>query len=91
MDFTYFIQNKEKIEVAEKAGLYAVMQSHIPKNLQAFRCGLAGKPVDSATQFKSAEGNFASRTKSITWAITWDHHVTRGGYYVPITCGITCT
>ena len=61
MDFTYFIQNKEKIEVAEKAGLYAIMQSHIPKNLQAFRCGLAGKPVDSATQFKSAEGNFSSR------------------------------
>ena len=61
MDFTYFIQNKEKIPVAEKAGLYAVMQSHIPKHLQAFRCGLAGKPVDSATQFKSAEGNFASR------------------------------
>ena len=61
MDFTYFIQNKDKIEVAEKGGLYAVMQSHIPKQLQAFRCGLAGKPVDSATQFKSAEGNFASR------------------------------
>ena len=61
MDFTYFIQNKENIEVAEKAGLYAIMQSHIPKNLQAFRCGLSGKPVDSATQFKSAEGNFASR------------------------------
>jgi hypothetical protein len=61
MDFTYFIQNKEKIEVAEKAGLYAVMQSHIPKNLQAFRAGLAGRNVDSATQFKSAEGNFSSR------------------------------
>ena len=61
MDFTYFIQNKEKIEAAQKAGLYAVMQSHIPKHLQAYRCGLAGKPVDSATKFKSAEGNFASR------------------------------
>ena len=61
MDFTYFIQNKEKIEAAQKAGLYAVMQSHIPKHLQAYRCGLSGKPVDSATQFKSAEGNFSSR------------------------------
>ena len=61
MDFTYFIQNKDKIEVAEKGGLYAVMQSHIPKQLQAFRCGLAGKPVDSATQFKSAPGSFSSR------------------------------
>ena len=61
MDFTYFIQNKDKIEVAEKGGLYAVMQSHIPKQLQAFRCGLAGKPVDSATQFKTAQGSFSSR------------------------------
>ena len=69
MDFTYFIQNKEKIPVAEKAGLYAVMQSHIPKHLQAFRCGLAGKPVDSATQFKPAEGNFASRYA--TYLNTW--------------------
>ena len=63
MDFTYFIQNKEKIEVAEKTGLYAVMQSHIPKTLQAFRCGLAGKPVDSATQFKSAHGRGQLRLK----------------------------
>ena len=61
MDFTYFIQNKEKIEAAQKPGLYCIMQSHIPKHLQAYRCGLSGKPVDSATQFKSAEGNFASR------------------------------
>ena len=61
MDFTYFIQNKQKIEVAEKPGLYCVMQSHLPKDKQAYRCGLAGKPVDSATQFKSAEGNFSSR------------------------------
>ena len=61
MDFTYFIQNKERIEVAEKPGLYCVMQSHLPKDKQAYRCGLAGKPVDSATQFKSAEGNFSSR------------------------------
>ena len=61
MDFTYFIQNKERIEAAQKAGLYAVMQSHIPKHLQAYRCGLAGKPVDSATKFKSGEGSFKSR------------------------------
>ena len=61
MDFTYFIQNKERIPVAEKPGLYCVMQSHLPKDKQAYRCGLAGKPVDSATQFKSAEGNFSSR------------------------------
>ena len=61
MDFTYFIQNKERIEVAEKPGLYCVMQSHLPKDKQSWRAGLAGKPVDSATQFKSAEGNFSSR------------------------------
>ena len=61
MDFTYFIQNKERIEVAEKPGLYCVMQSHLPKDRQAARAGLAGRPVDSATQFKSAEGNFSSR------------------------------
>eukprot|EP00966_Prymnesium_polylepis_P252585 5839538-Prymnesium_polylepis.1 len=61
MDFTYFIENKELIAPALKAGLYCVMQSHLPRSKQAFRCGLAGKPVDSATQFKSAEGNFASR------------------------------
>ena len=61
MDFTYFIQHKNEIEPALKAGLYCVMQSHIPESMQAFRCGLAGKPVDSATQFKSAEGNFSSR------------------------------
>ena len=61
MDFTYFIQNKERIEVAQKPGLYCIMQSHLPKDKQAYRCGLAGKPVDSATQFKSAEGNFSSR------------------------------
>ena len=61
MDFTYFIANKERIEVAEKPGLYCVLQSHLPKDKQSWRCGLAGKPVDSATQFKSAEGNFSSR------------------------------
>ena len=61
MDFTYFIQNKERIEVALKPGLYCVMQSHLPKDKQAARAGLSGKVVDSATQFKSQEGNFASR------------------------------
>ena len=61
MDFTFFIQNKQKIEVAEKPGLYCVMQSHLPKDRIAVRAGLSGKPVDSATQFKSQEGNFASR------------------------------
>ena len=61
MDFTKFIASKDQIEVALKAGLYIVQQSHLPAQYQAFRCGLAGKPVDSATQFKSAEGNFASR------------------------------
>ena len=60
MDFIDFISNQE-LEVTEKAGLYCVMQSNIPKHLQAFRCGLAGKPVDSATQFKSSEGSFKSR------------------------------
>ena len=61
MDFTYFIANKQQIEVAEKPGLYCVMQSHLPKDRIAVRAGLSGKPVDSATQFKSQEGNFASR------------------------------
>jgi len=64
MDFNIFIKNKAEIEAGEKAGLYCVMQSNIPQQYQAFRCGLAGKPVDSATQFKSAEGNFASRFAS---------------------------
>ena len=61
MDFTYFIQNKERISVATRSGLYCVMQSHLPKDRIAVRAGLSGKPVDSATQFKSQEGNFASR------------------------------
>ena len=62
MDFIDFIENKnDRLEMTEKAGLYCVMQSNIPKNLQAFRCGLAGKPVDSATKFKSGEGSFKSR------------------------------
>ena len=60
MDFIDFIKD-DRLEMTEKAGLYCVMQSNIPKHLQAYRCGLAGKPVDSATQFKSAEGSFKSR------------------------------
>ena len=61
MDFTEFIRLKGTLEPGLKAGLYCVMQSHIPLEYQHFRCGLAGKPVDSATQFKSEEGNFSSR------------------------------
>jgi len=62
MDFIDFIDNKDgRLEMTEKAGLYCVMQSNIPKHLQAFRCGLAGKPVSSATQFKSTEGSFKTR------------------------------
>ena len=62
MDFIDFIDNKDgRLEMTEKAGLYCVMQSNIPKHLQAFRCGLSGLPVSSATQFKSTEGNFKTR------------------------------
>lgn len=61
MDFTRFIELKDQIEPGTKTGLYAVMQSHLPPEYSYFRAGLAGKPVDSATQFKSAEGTFASR------------------------------
>ena len=61
MDFLTFLAKKDEIEVSGKAGLYCIMQNHIPTHLQAARCGLAGKPVDSATQFKSAEGTFLSR------------------------------
>ena len=61
MDFTYFIQNKDKIEVANKPGLYAIMQSNLPPSMQAYRCGLAGKPVDSATTANTQEGSFSSR------------------------------
>ena len=62
MDFIDFIDNKNgRLEMTEKAGLYCVMQSNIPKHLQAFRCGLSGLPVSSATQFKSTEGNFKTR------------------------------
>jgi len=61
MDFTEFIRLRDTIEPGLKAGLYAVMQSHLPPQYSYFRCGLAGKPVDSATQFKIAEGTLASR------------------------------
>ena len=62
MDLTYFIQNKERIEVAEKVGLYCASQSHIPPQFQAFRCGLAGRNAgDADLMFRSAEGNFARR------------------------------
>ena len=62
MDFIDFINNQDgRLEMTEKAGLYCVMQSNIPKHLSAFRCGLAGRPIDSATQFKSTEGSFKSR------------------------------
>ena len=62
MDFIAFIDNKDgRLEMTEKAGLYCVMQSNIPKHLQAFRCGLSGLPVSSATVFKSSEGNFKTR------------------------------
>ena len=60
MEFTEFIQRKEEIEVALKPGLYIVAQN-LPANQQAFRCGLAGKPRDSATDVQMKEGNFASR------------------------------
>ena len=62
MDLTYFIQNKHLIEVAEKPGLYAIMQSHLPRPMQAFRCGLAGSQLDQAAKsFGSKEATFTSR------------------------------
>jgi len=64
MDLTFFVQNKHLIEGAEKQGLYCIEQK-LPKEsraLRAFRCGLAGKPQDSAySAYRSTEGNFASR------------------------------
>ena len=60
MDFTEFIRRKEEIEVALKPGLYIVAQN-LPANQLTFRCGLAGKPRDSATDVSLKEGNFASR------------------------------
>ena len=62
MDFTHFIANQEQIEPAQKSGLYIVQQSNLPLNLQAFRCGLAGKPSDAAQRaFQSKQSSFASR------------------------------
>ena len=61
MDFTKFIAEKEMIEPALKAGLYIVMQSHLPAQYQAFRMGLAGRPVDSATSSRLQDSNLAGR------------------------------
>ena len=62
MEFTHFIANQETIEPALKSGLYIVQQSQLPKNVQAFRCGLAGKPSDAAQQaFQGKQSSFASR------------------------------
>jgi hypothetical protein len=62
MDFTHFIANKEKIEVALKSGLYIIQQSHLPEKYQAWRAGLAGKAADFAIRaFQSQQSNFASR------------------------------
>ena len=59
MDLTYFIQNS--IGPADKSGLYCVEQKHVPPSYRAFRCGLAGRPVDTATSVKTEEGNFKAR------------------------------
>ena len=62
MDFTHFIANQDTIEPALKSGLYIVQQSHLPLNLQAFRCGLAGKPSDAAQRaFQAKQSSFSSR------------------------------
>lgn len=62
MDFTEFIAKQDEIEPAQKSGLYIVMQSHLPKQFQAFRCGLAGKPSDAAIKaFQGKQSSFASR------------------------------
>ena len=62
MDFTHFIANQDIIEPALKSGLYIVQQSHLPLNLQAFRCGLAGKPSDAAQRaFQGKQSSFSSR------------------------------
>ena len=61
MDFSYFIENKQLIEPAEKSGLYLVEQKHIPQPYKAFRMGLAGRPVDSATSDQVQDSNFAGR------------------------------
>ena len=62
MDFTHFIANQDQIEPALKSGLYIVQQSHLPRDYQAFRCGLAGKPSDAAQQaFQGKQSSFATR------------------------------
>lgn len=61
MDLTYFIQNKNDLEPALKSGIYCVQQKHLPTQFQAFRCGLAGRPKDSATSVTTNEGNFQAR------------------------------
>jgi len=62
MDFTHFIAHQDEIEPALKSGLYIVQQSHLPLNLQAFRCGLAGKPSDAAQRaFQGKQSSFSSR------------------------------
>ena len=60
MLLTEFVRRREEIEVAMKPGLYCVAQN-IPKNQLAYRCGLAGKPRDSATDVSIKEGNLSSR------------------------------
>jgi len=65
MDFTHFIANQDQIEPALKSGLYIVQQSHLPRDYQAFRCGLAGKPSDAAQQaFQGKQSSFATRFAS---------------------------
>jgi len=65
MDFTTFIAQKDEIEPALKSGLYIVQQSHLPKQYQAFRMGLAGKTVDSSATgdmgYKAKQASFSSR------------------------------
>lgn len=61
MDFLTFLEKKDEIECSGMTGLYCIKQNYLPPQYQAVRAGLAGKPVDSATQYKSAEGTFLSR------------------------------
>ena len=63
MDFLDFVARNDDpdFEIARKPGLYIVAQNHLPPHLKAFRCGLAGKPRDSATDVSLKEGNFSSR------------------------------
>ena len=61
MDLTHFIQNRGAIEPALKAGIYCVQQKHLPTQFQSFRCGLAGRPKDSATSVTTNEGSFQAR------------------------------